>query len=149
MDKLQLLEAVNRFFMAVDNRDWEQVKTAMHPTILLDYTSMAGGEPATLTPEQITDSWKKLLPGFDATHHQLGNYIVETADEKANVLCYGTAAHYLKNDSGNHLWTVAGTYAIELSLLSGIWKIEALKFNLRYMDGNMDLPALAQQRLMA
>lgn len=147
MDKLQVIEAVNRFFIAVDNRDWQEVEAAMHSNVLLDYTSMAGGEPATLTPEQITTSWKNLLPGFDATHHQLGNYITEMTNTTTSVFCYGTATHYLKNDSGNHLWTVARTYTIELTNEAGSWKINLLKFNLRYMDGNMDLPVLAQQRL--
>jgi len=43
---------------------------------------MAGGQPANLTSGQIIDSWKGLLPGFDKTHHQLGNYLIETDSER-------------------------------------------------------------------
>jgi hypothetical protein len=43
---------------------------------------MAGEQPANLTSGQIIDSWKGLLPGFDKTHHQLGNYLIETDSER-------------------------------------------------------------------
>ena len=134
MDKLQAIETVNQLFIGVDERNWEQVSKVFADTVLLDYTSMAGGEPALLTSQQIIDSWKGVLPGFDTTHHQLGNY-------------YGTATHYLANESGKNVWTVVGTYNLELSEANGVLKITGMKFNLKYMDGNSVLAQMAQERL--
>lgn len=147
MDNQMIIETVNKLFISVDNRDWDNAKSIFSDTVLLDYTSMTGGEPATLTPDQIIDSWKGILPGFDKTHHQLGNYIIEANSDIAKVFCYGTATHYLANESNNNLWTVVGSYDLELKIINNTWRITKMKFNLKYIDGNTDLPKMAQERL--
>jgi hypothetical protein len=147
METQQIIETVNQLFISTDNRDWEKVTKAFNDTVLLDYTSMAGGQPANLSPNQIIESWKGIMPGFDHTHHQLGNYLVHTENETGKVFCYGTATHYLANESKNNLWTVVGSYDFELKRVGGNWRISKMKFNLKYMDGNLDLPKLAQEKL--
>ena len=146
MDTQQIIETVNKLFISVDNRDWETVKAIFNFTVLLDYTSMTGGQPVNLASADIIDSWKSILPGFDKTHHQLGNYIVQTDALVAKVFCYGTATHYLSNDSKNNLWTVVGSYDLELQTDNRAWRITKMKFNLKYIDGNGELPKMAQDR---
>jgi hypothetical protein len=146
MNTQQIIEAVNKLFISVDNRDWETVKTIFSDTVLLDYTSMAGGQPSNLTSADIINSWKSVMPGFDKTHHQLGNYIVETDSLVAKVFCYGTATHYLNNESKNNVWTVVGSYDLELRTVNKAWRITKMKFNLKYIDGNSELPKIAQER---
>lgn len=147
MDKIEIIEFVNRLFIAVDERNWQEVSDIFNDNVLLDYTSMAGGEPVNLTAVQIIDSWKNVLPGFDRTHHQLGNFRISDEPDIIRVFCYGTATHYLKNDSGDNVWTVVGTYDLELQYINARLKVTAMKFNLKYTDGNNDLPAIAQNRL--
>jgi hypothetical protein len=147
MDTQHIIETVNKLFISVDNRDWEEVTRIFYDTVLLDYTSMAGGVPANLSSKQIIDSWKNVMPGFDKTHHQVGNYIVEKDSKVCKVFCYGTATHYLVNESGNNLWTVVGSYNFELKTYDNQWRISMMKFNLKYMDGNNQLPGLAQAKL--
>jgi hypothetical protein len=147
MDTQQIIAIVNDLFISVDNKDWEKVKIILSDTVLLDYSSMAGGEPAYLSSIQIIDSWKGILPGFDKTHHQLGNYLVEMSPLSVKVFCYGTATHYLSNESNNNIWTVVGSYDLELKSMSNSWRIVKMKFNLKYIDGNTDLPIMAQERM--
>jgi len=147
MDNHQITETINKLFISVDNRDWDEVKSIFCDTVLLDYTSMTGGEPAALSSSQIIDSWKDILPGFDKTHHQLGNYLVETDSDLAKVFCYGTATHYLANESKKNIWTVVGSYDLELEKINNAWRIIKMKFNLKYIDGNNDLPKMAKDRL--
>jgi hypothetical protein len=146
MDTQEIIETVNKLFISVDNRDWETVKAIFNDTVLLDYTSMAGGQPADLSSADIIDSWKSIMPGFDKTHHQLGNYIIEIDSFVAKVFCYGTATHYLSNESKNNLWTVVGSYDLELQTVSKVWRITKMTFNLKYIDGNAELPKMAQDR---
>ncbi len=147
MDKELIIETVSRLFVAVDNRDWNTVKSILDDRVQLDYTSMSGGKASVLKADQIIDSWKSLLPGFDQTHHQLGNWLVSTDSGSVKVFCYGTATHYLKNESENNLWTVVGSYDIEMKRKNEKWRITLMKFNLKYIDGNAGLPKLAQERL--
>ena len=141
------IEVVTQLFVSTDARDWSRVKHCFHSEVLMDYSSM-NGNPATLqSPEEIVRAWKGILPGFNATHHQLGNFIESIQDITAQVFCYGTASHFLKNEQGN-IWTVVGSY--EFKLLpqdSKSWKINAMKFNFKYQEGNLNLPEKAMKNL--
>jgi hypothetical protein len=147
MQTHSVIDAINGVFINTDERRWDGVKASFADHVMLDYTSMAGGQPATLTPQQIADAWTTLLPGFQYTHHQIGNYVVHENGNTATVFCYGTATHYLPNDSGQNVWTVVGTYDFHLTKQDAIWKVDAMTFQLKYQDGNLSLPELARKRL--
>ena len=147
MHREQIIETINWLFISVDNMDWQKVKSIFSDSVLLDYSSMTGGQPANLEADQIIDSWKGIFPGFNKTHHQVGNYIVEVDSLSAKVFCYGTATHYLENKSGNNVWTVVGSYDFELQSVGNDWRVTKMKFNLKYIDGNKELPIIAQERL--
>jgi hypothetical protein len=54
MDKLQAIETVNKLFIGVDERNWELVSNVFADKVLLDYTSMAGGERCLLRSKSST-----------------------------------------------------------------------------------------------
>jgi len=136
---------VQRIFRGADECDWQLVRQSFASQVLLDYTSMNGGTPATLTPQQISDAWQQVFPGFDATHHQLGNFEIQPGDSEATVFCYGTATHYLPHEKGN-VWTVVGTYDFHLVKENDDWKADRMMFRFKYQDGNTDLPKLAMDK---
>ncbi|PWJ44258.1 nuclear transport factor 2 family protein [Sediminitomix flava] len=144
MEKAKLL--VTEFFNAIDQQNWKKVEKIFAPSVLLDYSSMTGVEAAYMTPTQVIDRWKEFLPGFQHTHHQLGNFVDELDRESAHVFCYVTASHYLEHEEGS-IWKVIGSYNIELNTdVRGEWQIEALKLNYKYQTGNLKLPDLARER---
>lgn len=140
-------EVVTRLFVSTDQRLWNEVNAAFHSKVLLDYSSM-NGQPATeLGPQQIIDAWKGILPGFELTHHQLGNFITHIDGQNASVFCYGTAHHYLADEDG-HLWTVVGSYDFDLVQdKQKNWKISSMKFNFKFQNGNTSLPEKAMNAL--
>ena len=140
-------KTVTDIFVGTDERDWQRVKRAFADQVLLDYTSMAGGEPATLSPGQIVTSWQAVLLGFDRTHHQLGNFVVSLSGNEATAVCYGTATHYLPQPDGRNVWTVVGSYDFHLMHRNNQWKADRMRFNLKYQDGNIDLPKQATERV--
>ncbi|MEO1050725.1 MAG: nuclear transport factor 2 family protein [Bacteroidota bacterium] len=147
IDKQHIKEVVTNIFVGTDSQHWEQVEGAFASEVLLDYTSMAGGAPAKLAPQQITESWKTILPGFDHTHHAITNFSIEVNDDEARVFHYGNAEHYLTQSEGGNLWTVVGTYEHHLIKENDVWKVDQMKFNLKYTTGNMDLPRYAQEKV--
>ncbi|UOQ69386.1 nuclear transport factor 2 family protein [Hymenobacter volaticus] len=149
VDITDITQAITAIFVGTDEHDWSRVQAAFAPQVLLDYTSMAGGEPARLTPEQIVTAWQALLPGFEHTHHQLGNFDVRLVnDREATAFCYGTATHYLPQPTGSNVWTVVGTYEFHLVREGATWHTDRLKFNLKYQDGNLELPNQAAERVI-
>ncbi len=147
METYRLQQTILDIFRGADEHDWLRVERAFAPAVELDYSSMTGGEPAKLSPQQITDSWKGLLPGFEATHHQISNFSMDINDQTARVSAYGTATHYLSNASGKNVWTVVGTYDFELKRSQANWQVSAMRFNFKYQDGNANLPQLAQAKV--
>lgn len=143
----EIIETVQRIFINTDNRNWDQVKKQFAGQVLLDYTSMAGGEPSTLTPQTIVHLWKELLPGFEQTQHTLSNFEVAIHGDEATVSHYGTAWHYLRNEDGDDVWMVVGMYNHHLLKRNELWKVDQMRFTFKFMDGNADLPRLARERL--
>src|ERR687891_462811 len=66
---------------AVDDLDWDTVRASFTTEIATDYTSPWGGQPETLTADQLVVWWQRVAPGYDATQHLIGPVVVTVADE--------------------------------------------------------------------
>ena len=139
---------ISRFFTDVDAQNWESLEEAMIGRVHLDYSSFGAGEPVDLTPHEITSAWKELIPGFDQTHHQVGNSLIETKEQKATARVHATATHFIKGAPGGDFWTVYGTYEFSLLHEGGTWKITSIIFNYKCQSGNVELPVMAQSRAL-
>ncbi len=139
IDKDKLTEVVNQLFISTDNKDWLKVKELFSSEVLFDTTSITGGDPVTLTPQEIVDSWEKGLKPLKAVHHQAGNYVVNIKQNEAEVFCYGIATHYLPNKTNKNTRTFVGSYNLHMINNGGKWEIDKFKFNLKYIDGNIYL----------
>ena len=134
---------ISRYFSAVDERDWDGAKVLMSNPFHLDYSSFGGGEPAYLDPEGILAAWSGFLPGFDHTHHQIGNLDMQIYGDSARVSCYVTATHAIDE----RVWTVVGTYNIPLVRTGEGWQLSGIQFLYKYQAGALVLPADAKQRM--
>jgi len=143
MDQEKITGAILAIFNGSDEHSWTKVQRAMAEKVLLDYASLSGSPATTLSSKQIIDTWKGFLPGFDKTHHQLSNLQISQNEHHASVHCNGKADHFI----GAEVWTVEGTYDIELSKIGGQWLVTQLKFNLSKQSGNTNLPADAAARV--
>lgn len=134
-DTNKIQQTISNLFVNTDNKNWKEVEELFASKVTLDYSSMTGNPASEITPNEITTGWKTVLPGFEYTHHQIGNFITKLDGNKAHSFCYGTATHYLKDENGN-IWTVVGSYDFILKSIENNWKITSMKFNYKYQDGN-------------
>ena len=141
VEKDKIIEVINRLFISTDNRDWSEVKNCFSSEVLFDMTSIAGGEPATLTSQQIVDAWDQGLKALKSIHHQAGNYMVNINQGQAEAFCYGIASHYLPNKTNQNTRLFVGSYNFHLTKEVQSWRIDQFKFNLKYIDGNPNLEA--------
>ena len=137
---------INHLFVATDQQDWQKVEQSFAEEVVLDYSTMTGSPAAVMSPGQIVASWQGILPGFDHTHHQTGNFIIAANGNTATAFCYGTASHYL-DDEGAKIWTVIGSYHFDLVKSEDAWKISKMKFNYKYQSGHTGLPEMAINRV--
>lgn len=130
-------DVVTNLFVATDKNEWEIVENCFAKEVYLDYSSM-GNSAKYVTPKQIIDIWKTILPGFTCTHHQIGNILEQSTNNQIDLFVYGTAYHFMENEIDN-LWIVVGTYNFTLILEDKQWKISKMKFNLKFQNGNSSL----------
>ena len=142
-DNQDIANAVARYFARVDQRDWDGTQALMTNPFHLDYASFGGGDPAYLNPADILAAWSGILPGFDHTHHQIGNLDMQIYGDSARVSCYVIASHSIDE----RVWMVVGTYNIPLVRTGEGWKLTGIQFLYKYQTGATDLPAEAKQRV--
>ena len=138
-DQRDIIETITNLFIATDERNWPRARQCFATHVLFDMTSMAGGEPATLTPQQITDAWDAGLKPIQSLHHQAGNYLVRIGGDEAEAFCYGIAYHYKPVKSGRNTRVFVGSYDFHFLRSFGVWRIDGFKFNLKFIDGNANL----------
>jgi hypothetical protein len=134
IEKDRILDVVNRLFIGTDRRDWQAVKECFADRVLFDMTSMAGGEPVTMTPQQIVDGWEEGLKVVKAIHHQAGNYLVTVRGDEALVFCYAVALHHLPGGTGVTTRRFVGSYDCYLTKREDSWRIDRFRFNLKFID---------------
>jgi 3-phenylpropionate/cinnamic acid dioxygenase small subunit len=137
--KYKVAEVINDLFISTDKRDWKNVEICFAEKVHFDMTSMGSEGAVVLSPRQITDMWDDGLKNLEAVHHQTGNLKIDVNDEKAVAFCYGTASHFKNTTSGKNTRTFVGSYNFHLINSNDDWRIDSFKFNLKYVDGNLNL----------
>lgn len=144
--RADLEDTVTKMFVYADRRDWAGLRDLFADQVELDWTSLSGGEPATLTPDQIVAGWTATLGGLQATQHLIGNFLVESmAGDEATASCYGQATHFLPDAVGSSLWTLGADYRFTLVRTGSTWKIAAVTMTAVWGDGNQQLMTKAQE----
>ncbi|HEY9002575.1 MAG TPA: nuclear transport factor 2 family protein [Mucilaginibacter sp.] len=140
METEKIINVITNIFEGADERDWNKVKASFADDVLLDYYSMSGNPASVLTSDDIINTWKGFLPGFDMTHHYVTKFHVEQSDGIAKAHFSGKAGHFIDGDS----WTVEGTYDLELTVSNDDdARVTKFKFNLQKQSGDTGLPQKA------
>ena len=138
--RLAAEDAVVRMFVATDERDWRTLESCFTDPFTLDMTSMVGGSPQAMSPHQVAQAWAEGFKPLDHVHHQIGNLRITLAGQEALVRCYGVAFHHRASVTRALKSRIfVGTYDIRLRRRGADWLISELKFNLRFIDGNLEL----------
>ena len=142
-ESARVIAVVSSIPLAVDLGRYDVAEAAFAPQIVVDYTSLWGGEPQPVTPAALMDAWRGLVPGFDATRHELQR-IEARVDGDAAV---ATAR-----------WSMAGTGSARrcggrsASIAGGSagsprrWKVTAMTFAMTQEIGDRGLVAIAAER---
>ncbi|MEJ7646498.1 MAG: nuclear transport factor 2 family protein [Chryseolinea sp.] len=139
----EITKPINDIFTGVDERDWLKITNALADEVVIDYTSLNGGEPKLQTADEVAAAWASFLPGFDATHHEVSDFKRTVKGEDAVVHYKGKAAHFLNKE----VWKVEGTFETELRKTNDGWRITKHKFIVTKQEGNSQLSAKATEVL--
>jgi hypothetical protein len=144
-DKQKLIDATIKMMVLTDEKRWQDLKDLFANPVVIDYTSLTGGQPLTLDPSVIITEWKKSL-NYLTTHHMISNHLIGINEKQATVKAYFQATHYLHNSYGDDKWTLGGKYDFTFLKDGDSWKISKLTMTAIWGTGNQNIMSLARSR---
>jgi SnoaL-like domain len=137
----KVISVVSSIPLAVDLAAYDLAEKAFAPKIIIDYTSLWGGQPNTMTPQELMTAWRGIVPGFDATWHELSNIKASVTGSKASATAAVDGRHWL----GEMLWRPVGNYHWDLEKRNGQWKVTRMQFIMTQEIGNRDVAMKAME----
>lgn len=139
-DRAAVVDHCIRFAWCLDDRRWDELSTLFGPQIEADYTSLFGGEPVTVTPEDMVAASDRLLGTIDASQHLVANHVVTGHGDRARCRSHVIATHtYAAAKLGERIWTAGGNYTMDLERSGEGWRIIGLRFDLIWSTGNHEI----------
>jgi hypothetical protein len=137
----ELIELVNRLFVLTDEQQWDLlIEQVFTETVVFDMSSVGGQPAAKMTSRSITENWKRSFEGLDSVYHQSGNFLVSFKEEgHAEVTCYAIAVHYKKKARNGTTREFFGDYVLVCVLTDVGWRINGLRYNMKFIRGNAEL----------
>jgi hypothetical protein len=137
----KVISVVSSIPLAVDLATYDLAEKAFAPKVVIDYTSLWGGTPNTMTPAELMTAWRGIVPGFDATWHELSSVKASVSGSKATATAFVDGRHWL----GGQLWRPVGNYNWDLEKLGGQWKVTRMQFAMIQEIGSRDVATKAME----
>jgi hypothetical protein len=141
LDEILIQRTVLAMICDVDLMQLDAAEQLFAPEIEVDYTSLWGGSPANMSAAELVGSWKTLLPGFDATWHELGEISVRVNGSTADASCTVAARHWIDGA----VWLPKGRYEFGLTKKTG-WRISKMRLIVTEEIGDRALAEKARAR---
>ncbi len=141
-DTMEIVRIADALDAAVDAKDWQLARSFFTDQIEVDFTSLTGGEPATIAADGLIDGWSANLTAEKTSFHLRGNHRVSwTGDRNATLHSHGYAWNRLERgalpeNGGNALWEVWGTYEHRFVRTSRGWRVQFMGFYMTAERGN-------------
>ena len=142
VDQAEMIRIADSLDAAVDAKDWDLARSFFADTITVDFTSLIGGEPATIPADALIDGWSANLTSEKTSFHLRGNHrITFDGPDAATMDSHGYAWNRMESgalpeNGGEALWEVWGTYVHGFARHEDGWKIDAMTFNATAERGN-------------
>lgn len=135
-DEIEIRRVVDEIDNAVDRKDWAQARTFFASKVNVDFTSLAGGEPARITADELVGGWRANLYEDKKSFHQRGNHRIEISGKKAEVFSKGYAFNLIESGAAKGLWEIWGNYTHTLQKTESGWKVSGMTLTVVHTRGD-------------
>jgi hypothetical protein len=142
VDHAEMVRIADAIDAAVDAKDWPLARSMFADTITVDFTSLVGGEPATIPADGLIAGWSGNLTAEKASFHLRGNHrITMMGPDAAVMLSHGYAWNRMERgalpeNGGEAMWEVWGTYEHAFVREEGAWKVSGMVFTMTAERGS-------------
>ena len=142
VDHAEMIRVADTIDAAVDAKNWSLARSLFTDNIHVDFTSLVGGEPATIPADGLIAGWSDNLTEEKASFHLRGNHrITFETDGTATMVSHGYAWNQmargaLPENGGDALWEVWGTYEHSFIQTEDGWRVDGMSFFATAERGN-------------
>jgi hypothetical protein len=138
-DELELMRIPAEIEIAVDRKDWTTARAFFADQVRVDFTSLVGGQPATIPSDALMQGWSSNLKGDKESLHIRGHALVTINGDRATVHSNGYAWNRKPGatDGSGDLWEVWGAYTHEMTRTAQGWKVTGFTFVKTHERGSM------------
>lgn len=135
VDRAEMIRIADAIDAAVDAKDWQAARALFTDEIRVDFTSLVGGEPATIPADALIEGWSGNLTQEKQSFHLRGNHRIKFDGLDAAVLhSHGYAWNrmergMLEENGGEALWEVWGNYEHGFVRTERGWRVNAMTFS--------------------
>lgn len=131
-DKVEIIEVINRYGLAVDSQDWQSFDSIFTPDIDADY----GGGAHWTNLDEFKRDFAEFHKPFTATQHMMANHVIKLGDGTASSITYGRWQLVIKGAEGGDEWDGNGWYEDRLVKAGGTWLIKQRTCHILRWGGN-------------
>ncbi len=138
----EMIRIADAIDAGVDAKDWDLTRSFFTDEITVDFTSLVGGEPATIPADALIAGWSGNLTAEKTSFHLRGNHRVTFhGSDAATMVSHGYAWNRMESgalpeNGGEALWEVWGTYEHGFERTDEGWKVNAMTFTATAERGN-------------
>lgn len=133
LDRVEIVDLLNRYAMALDDRDWQRLATCFTPDAIAVYGPVLGRQEGFAAIERVC---RGALEPLDSSHHIISNHEIAIDRDTARTRCYLHAQHTKAGTEGGDNFTIGGAYIDELVRTDGGWRIRRRELRILWQEGN-------------
>ncbi len=139
-EMIRIADAVDA---AVDAKAWDEARGYFTDQIDVDFTSLTGGDPATIPADTLIAGWSANLKPSKTSFHLRGNHRVTfEGSDRATMLSHGYAWNRMETgarpeNGGDPLWEVWGVYTHSFTRTKDGWRVSGMIFQMTAERGNL------------
>jgi hypothetical protein len=123
-DELAVIRVTNAIDVAVGQKDWSKAGVYFADELRAAFTSLAGGQPATIKADALMTGWRTNLGPTKTSLRLRGYHLVTRNGDRATVYSHAYAWNRMEGN-GDPLWEVWGNYTHEPQRTPAGWKVTA------------------------
>jgi hypothetical protein len=134
-DRAEILELRARYGRALDERDWDLMRTVFAADASADF---ALGQPFEGI-EDIIRACRSQMDNLDHTQHFFGNHEIELAGDRASGRLKLIGSAFLSTDAGDPTVCLRGDYVDEYVRTEEGWRISRRELSIAWGEGNVGI----------
>lgn len=132
-DRWGLVDLLNAYGGALDERDWDALAACFAPDGVADYGPELGVHHGGAAVAALC---RGVLGSLSSTQHVITNHRIDLRGDEADVRCHVVAQHTRAGVPGGENYTIGGSYRVSAARVGDAWRIRRLVLEMRWREGN-------------